>query len=469
MSFIKKFIGDKNFYRLLLMLALPIVIQQGITNFVSLLDNIMVGKLGTLHMSGVSIVNQLIFVFNLALFGGLSAASIFGTQFFGVGDYVGMRDSFRFKMIFAVVITGAAIVIFSVFGDELILLFLNNEENTQEEIAETLKYAEKYLKIALIGLLPFAIVQAYAGTLREMGETVSPMIAGCIAIVVNLVFNYILIYGKFGFPEMGVSGAALATVMSRFVEIVYILIWSHRRVKKFKFLEGAYKSLKIPMQLVKKIIITGSPLLINEFFWSLGTTFINQNYSMRGITVIAATNIATTAWNLFCVIMFSMGTVVSIMVGQKLGIGDSEGAVDTDRKLLFVTFVSHVIIGIAIIIVAPYIPLIYNVEPEAQEFATKFLTVAGISLPVHALVHAIYFTLRAGGKTIVTFLFDSVYLWCVPALISFILCRFTAVPIVYIYFMVQFSDVIKLMIGLPMLKPSFWAKCVITDVTQKKG
>ncbi len=468
MGFKNKYIGDRRFYKLLIMLVLPIVIQQGITNFVSLLDNLMVGRLGTLHMSGVSIVNQLIFVFNLIIFGGLSGASIYGTQFFGVGDNTGVRDTFRSKILFAVICAAVSVGVFAAFGDDLVMLFLRSEENTPEEIAETFGYAKEYLGIAIVGLVPFAIVQAYAGTLRESGETVAPMTAGCIAIAVNLVFNYLLIYGKLGFPAMGVSGAALATVMSRFAELIYLVIWAHRRTAKFKFLEGLYRSFKIPAHLAWKITKTGAPLMINEAFWSLGMTFINQNYSIRGIEIIAATNISTTAWNLFCVVMMSMGTAISIMIGQKLGAGDSDGAVDVDRKLLFVTFTFHILIGAVIVAVSPFIPLLYNVEPEAQAYATKFLLISGASLPIHALVHGIYFTVRAGGRTLVTFLFDSVYTWCVPALISFILCRYTQMSIESVFFIIQFSDIVKLAIGLPMLKPGFWTRCVISDVVSKE-
>lgn len=464
MSFKQKYIGDRQFYRTLVALAVPLVIQQGISNFINLLDNIMVGALGTYSMSAVSVVNQLIFIFNLAIFGGLSGASIFGTQFFGVRDWRGMRDTFRFKMIFAVVTAVVAIVIFAVFGDDLVMLFLQNENNTPDEITATITEARAYFKIALIGLVPFAIVQVYAGTLRETGETVIPMVGGIIAILVNLIFNYLLIHGKFGFPRLGVSGAAVATVLSRFVELALVLVVTHRKKDKFRFVEGAYKSLHVPMNLVKKIAITGTPLLMNEILWSLGQTFINSNYASRGIVVIAATNITTTAWNLFCVIMFAMGSVVSIMVGQKLGAGDREGAIDVDNKLIFVTFASHVIIALLFVVVAPFVPLLYNVEPEVRELATQCLTVAGLSLPVHATIHVIYFTIRSGGKTGITFLFDCVYTWIVPAMLSLILCRFTGLGILWVYLIVQFSDIIKLCIGVPMLKSGFWAKCVISDV-----
>ncbi len=464
MTFKEKYLGDKRFYTMLIALVLPIVIQQGITNFVNLLDNLMVGRLGTIHMSGVSIVNQLIFIFNLSIFGGLSGASIFGTQFYGVQDWRGMRDTFRFKFIFSVATSVLAMLLFIFYGDNLILLFLENDENSAADIAATLVEAKAYFRIAIFGLLPFAIVQVYAGTLREMGETLPPMIGGCIAIVINLVFNYLLIYGKFGFPQLGVAGAALATVLSRFVELIYIVLVTHSHSEKYRFIKGVYKSISIPRELVRRIIITGTPLLVNEVLWSVGTTFINQNYSIRGIGVVAATNITGTAWNLFCVIMFAMGSAVSILVGQKLGAGDREGAIDIDRKLLFITFVSHVVIGALVIAFATFIPLLYNVEPQVQHMATRLLMIAGAALPIHAVIHVAYFTIRSGGKTMITFLFDSAYTWAIPVVLSFILCRFTSLDILWIYFIVQFSDIIKLSIAIPMLKSGFWANCVIKNV-----
>ena len=466
-SFKRKFIGDRNFYKILWILVLPLIIQQGITNFVSLLDNLMVGRLGTLHMSAVSIANQLVFVFNLAIFGGISGASIFGTQFFGSGDYKGMRDTFRFKMIFSLVTSVIAIVVFTVFGENLIMLFLKSEANSAEDIAKTLSEDCAYLDIAVVGLIPFAVVQAYAGTLRETGETVAPMIASVAAIAVNFVFNLLLIFGLCGFPALGVRGAAIATVMSRFVELIVVVVATHRHPDRFRFIEGAYKSLHVPAQLVKRIAITGTPLLVNEVLWSLGTTFVTQNYSVRGLTVVAAINITTTAWNLFCIIMFAMGSAVSILVGQKLGAGDEEGAIDVDNKLLFVTVAAHIVIGLLIIVSAPFIPLLYKVEPEVQSLATTFLMIAGASLPIHALIHNIYFTIRSGGKTIITFLFDSVFTWVVPAMISLFMCRFTNISIVWIYFAVQFSEAIKLFAGIPMLKSGFWAKCVVSDISEK--
>lgn len=461
MQFKKKFIGDKAFYKMLFILVLPLIVQQGVTSFVSLLDNIMVGRLGTEQMSSVAVVNQLIFVFNLAIFGGISGASIFGAQFAGVGDDEGLRHTFRFKMIFGVVATVLAIGILFLFGDPLTMLFLDNEANADVDLTSLLTSSREYLLIMLIGLIPFMIVQVYSSTLREMGDTVVPMIASVIAITVNLIFNYFLIFGTFGFPRLEIRGAAIATVLSRYVEMLVVVLYTHIRKAKFKFAIGAYRSLYVPGALVKKIIITGSPLMINEVLWSLGTTYINQCYSTKGLFAYAATNINTTAWQLFCIIMFAMGTAISIIVGRELGKGHRDEAIDMNNKLLFFNLAVHVIMGVILVAVAEYIPLLYNVEDEVRTIATGLLIASGLTLPMHAMVHGIYFTVRSGGKTFITFLFDSVYTWLVPALLAFCLVTFTSLDIIAVYLIVQISDALKMTIGLFMLKSGFWANTII--------
>ena len=462
MSFKKKFIGDKAFYKMLFILVIPLIIQQGVTSFVSLLDNIMVGSLGTEQMSSVAVVNQLIFVFNLTIFGGISGVSIFGAQYAGVGDDKGLRHTFRAKMIFGVVASAIAIAILFFFGDSLSMLFMDNEANADLDLSVLLKYAREYLGIMLLGLVPFMVVQVYSSTLREMGDTFVPMVASVVAIVVNLVFNYLLIFGKGGFPRLEIEGAAIATVLSRYVEMIVVVAYTHIKKSKFTFIKGAYRSLFVPGELIKKIIITGSPLLINEVLWSLGFTYINGCYSTKGLFAYAAININTTAWNLFCIIMFAMGSAISIIVGRELGKGDIKNAIDLDTKLLFFNFAIHIVIGILLIASSSFIPMLYNVEDEVRAIATELLIISGITLPMHALVHAIYFTVRSGGRTIITFLFDSAYTWAVPAMIALALCTFTNLSIVPIYLIVQVSDAFKLTIGLLMLKSGSWANTIIS-------
>ena len=459
---LSRYIGDKAFYKSVITLLIPMIIQQFITSFVSLLDNIMVGSIGTEAISAASIANQVMMVFNLAIFGGMSGASIFGAQFFGKGDMDGMRHTFRFKMYFGVLCSTAAILVYLFFGEGFIASFLRGESNGGD-LALTLRSGVSYLNIMLWGLPPFALVQVYAGTLRESGETRAPMFAGICAILTNLLGNWILIYGRLGAPALGVEGAAIATVISRYVELAIVTVHAHRHTDKYAFFAGAYRSLYVPGRLTARILRTASPLLINEILWSLGMTFINQFYSSRGLNAVAAMNINGTAFNLFCVIMFAMGSAVSIMVGQRLGAGKMDEARDVDRKLIFLTEVIHVVIGIAMILAAPLIPQLYNVSDEVRELTRKLLIIVGMSLPIHSFAHVAYFTIRSGGRTVITFFFDAAYTWCVTVALAFALTRFTDWPIEKIYFCVMFIDIFKVLIGVLMIRSDFWARNVVND------
>ena len=217
----KRYIGDKAFYRHAMIVAVPIVIQNAITNFVSLLDNIMVGQAGTLQMSGVSIVNQLMFIFTLCIFGANAGAGIFTAQFYGNGDNTGIRHTFRFKIMVCVGLVAAWCALFLTADTPLLSMYLQGE-GRPEDAAAILAYSKEYLQVMLWGLLPFALSNAYSSTLRETGQTVVPMVAGIIAVFINLIFNYILIFGKFGAPEMGVAGAALGTLIARAFEFIMI-------------------------------------------------------------------------------------------------------------------------------------------------------------------------------------------------------------------------------------------------------
>lgn len=461
----RKFIGDRAFYKMVFTLVIPLMIQQGITSFVSLLDNVMVGGLGTESISAVAIVNQIMMVFNLAVFGGLSGCSIFGAQFFGNNDHTGMRHTFRFKMYFSVVTAVIGILIFIFFGDSFISMFLHSSSDGGD-LALTASVAKKYMMIMLLGLLPFAVSQTYAGTLRETGETVAPMISSVIAIFTNLILNYLLIFGKFGFPELGAVGAAIGTVVSRYIELLYVTVHAHRHYDRYQFLAGAYQSFKVPFALIKKIAVTGTPLLINEVFWSLGMTFINQSYSLRGLNAVAAINITGTAWNIFCIMFMAMGNAVAILVGQKLGAGLKQEARDLDNKLCFMTVVIHVFMGAAMILCSGLVPMLYNVDQSVRDLTTQLLIIAGAALPMHSFVHVVYFTIRSGGKTFITFLFDCVYTWLVPVPLAFFMCRYTDLSVVWLYFAVQFIDFVKVIIGVFMLKSDFWLNTIID--TDKK-
>lgn len=458
----KRYIGDKKFYKMVLVLAVPIIIQSGITNFVNLLDNIMVGQVGTEQMSGVAIVNQLIFVYNLCIFGIVSGASIFGTQFYGNGDFEGMRNSFRFKIIFCILMSLIGIFILYGFQTELISLYLH-EGKAGGSIEDTLHFGRQYLAIMMIGLVPFAISQAYASSLREMGKTVIPMAASSAAVVVNGGLNYILIFGKFGAPVLGVQGAAIATVIAKYVECGIMTFWVHTHASENPFAKGAYKNLLIPVRLVKQIVRTGAPLMINEALWAGGMAVIMQCYSIRGLEVIAGLNISSTVSNIFNIVFMSLGSSVAVVVGQLLGAGKMEEAKDSAGKMIFFSVASCFVIGVVMAVIAPLFPSIYKTSQEVKNLASGFILVSAVCMPLNAFTHASYFVLRSGGKTVITFLFDSVFVWVVSIPAAYVLSRTAGIPTIGVYFICQSAELIKCIIGAVLLKKGVWLKNIVTE------
>lgn len=453
-------IGDKNFYCRVIAIVLPLVIQNTITNVVSLLDNVMVGSIGTLQMSAVAIVNQLVFVFNLCIFGGLAGAGIFSTQYAGANDDKGVRYCFRMKIYIGGLMCLLAALIFTFFATPLVSSYLA-EDTAPQDVSATMSYALDYLKIMVIGLLPFTVSQVYASTLRELGETKLPMYASLMAIFINLIFNYLLIFGKFGFPKLGVSGAAIATVLSRFVEALIIVIVVIIKRNSFSFIKGAFRSFYIPGKLCKNILTKGTSLLLNEFLWSAGMAVLLQCYSVRGLDVVAAVNISNTINNLFNVIFISMGIAVGIIAGQHLGADEVEKAKTSVWRIIALSIVVCIVMGSAMAALAPVIPNIYNTESHVREMATQFIFVVAGLMPVFSFAHCCYFTLRSGGRTILTFAFDSAFTWGIVVPFAYCLATLTDMPIVTLYLAVNSLEFIKCIVGFILVKKGLWIRNIV--------
>ncbi len=451
----EKYIGDAAFYKRYLCLALPMILQNAITNLVSFLDNIMVGQLGTEPMSGVAIVNQLIFVYNLAIFGAVSAASIFGAQYFGKGNHKGHMHSFRFKLYATLTVTAVTILLFITKGSALISLYLTDTTGSgATEVA--LQYGLEYLAIMMVGLIPFAINQSYATNIKETGQTLIPMIASFVAVGTNAILDYVLIFGLGPIPKLGVAGAALATVIARYIEALIVIVWAHAHKEKNRYLEGAYRGFGIPKSEFKAIIIKGFPLMLNEILWAAGMTTVTQCYSIRGLEVIAGLNIATTITNLFNIIYIQLGACISIVVGQYLGAGKLKEAKDADNKMIVFSVFCCVVVAAGMLLIGGFFPQIYNTSEQIKALAKSFIAVSAIIMPFCAFSHSSYFTLRSGGKTMVTFLFDSVFTWVVVVPSAFILAHYTGLGIVSVYFLVQATELIKVVIGYFMVKSNVW-------------
>ena len=453
---------ERSVYKKALTLAVPMMIQNGITNAVSLVDNLMVGSLGTESLTAVSIVGQLIFVFNLAIFGGISGPGIYGAQYFGQGNKKGFQNVFRLKLWITAVIVLVGMTVFVAGGEQLIGLYLHGSSQGMDA-AGTLEQGRDYLHIMLFGLIPFAFTQIYAGSLREMGESMKPMVAGIVSVFVDIIFNYLLIYGKFGFPRLEVQGAAIATVMARFVEMLVVVVWTHASIRRYEFLRGIYSTILLPLHEAKIMIMKGFPIFLNEFLWAGGMAALTQCYSMKGLQVIAGLNISNAICNLLNVVFVAMGNAVGIIIGQHLGASEFEKAKRSAGKLQWFTAGLCLILTVILAACSMVFPSLYDTTEEVRHLGQWFIIITAVFFPIQGVLNVFYFTLRSGGKTVITFLFDSVFTWVVSVSLAFALCSYTALPVLAVYALVQSADLVKVVAGHILVKKGVWITNLVVN------
>ena len=420
-KFKNKFIGDRAFYRLVLTIALPVMIQNGITS--------------------VAICNQLIFVFNLCVFGGLSGAGIYGAQFSGKRDLEGVQNVLRFKLWLVGILSILGVAALQLFDEPLLSLFLH-QGSEQGDLVLTLQCAKAYLAVAIVGLPLWALSQSYASTLRETASTTLPMGAGIAAMLVNLIGNWILIYGRFGAPRLGVVGAAWATVLSRAVELIIILLFTHLKPQAHPFAKGLYQTMRVPRALTGTIIKKGMPLLLNEAFWSSGQTTLVQIYSTRGLAVVAGINISNTISMLFNIVFMSLGSSIGIVVTA------------------FSVMCCFAIGGILAATSGAF-PQLYNTTDEVRRIASSLILITSAVMPFHAYTNACYFTLRSGGLTRLTMVYDCCFVWLVCIPLAFGLCRFTSLPFVAVYALVTATEGLKALFGLYFVRQGKWLRNIV--------
>lgn len=461
---LRSLIGTKAFYRQVLALMLPIMIQNGITNFVNMLDNVMVGRVDTASMTGVAIANQLLFVFNLCIFGALAGAGIFGVQYAGKGDHEGVRFSFRFRTMLGVVLTLAGMALFWFGGDALCRSYLQGEGDPAMAAA-SLDCARRYLRIMLIGLLPSTLAQCYGSTLRETGRPTLPMVAGIVAVSVNLCLNYVLIFGHFGAPKLGVAGAAIATVISRFAELSVVAIATHARPKRSPFIVGAFRSLRVPPRLAGQILWKGLPLMANETLWAASMATVSQLYSTKGLNVVPANNIAQTFFDLFSVGFGALGLSIGIYLGQKLGAGDAEGALADSRRLIAFSVAISTVIGAVYAVCAIFIPQFYQTDDAVRHLAMRMMQISALTMPLDAIANACYFTIRSGGNILLTLVFDSGFMWVCLVPTAAILCHLTALPILAVYALCQATYLLRCVLGIYFVRKGQWLRNIVNQLS----
>ncbi len=443
-----QWIGDRAFYQRLMTLSIPLVLQQLITASIQIVDNVMVGQLGETAIGAVGVINQLFFVVIITSFGVMSGSTIYMAQYYGAKNENKLQQSFHFTIVAALAVGLVSFFLFSYADDFLIGVFTQGVETTS--------LALQYMSIIRFGLFAFAISIAISSSLRVVGITKPILWISVATIVLNTVLNAILIFGLFGFPVLGVIGAAIATLIARVMEAMLSLWYLMYRQSILKL--DILRLFRIEWSLTKAIIIIGLPLLFNEFLWSLGQTTYLFAYSTRGDGALAAMNVTNTISQITFVMFQAIGAAAAVFVGNKLGENSLEEAQLNAQRLIFIATVFAVFVGMIQFIISFFVLDIYSVS-EATKLAAQFnIRVNSMFVPLYTMNVTMFFIIRSGGDTSSTFLMDSGFMWVIAVPIALSLAFFTTLPITTMFLIIQGTEFLKVGFAYHRFAKKKWVK-----------
>ena len=444
----KKFIGDKKFYMITLSIALPIMAQQFVTTFVNLIDNMMIGSVGSLALTSVTVANKVYLIFNSSMFGICGAASIFIAQYYGAKDDESCQKILNINIVCGLIIAGIFVLALFLFPKQLMEIFSSNPDVIHESL--------RYLQFAVYTYVPYAITSCVMMALRAIGINKIQLGIGIVTVMMNTVLNYILIFGHFGISALGVQGAAIATAIARFVEMcIYLFILLKKR---YIFHLSLQELFHLDFGLIQSMIKKAVPLTINEILFSLGLTMIFISYMRCDESLISAISVVDTVMQIAYIIFGGLSSAVSILIGNRLGANQIQEAKDNARLLLTFGVMIGVGITIIFILVAPIIASFYNVEEIIKQTIVSLIRIKSLLLPVYVYNVCIFFILRAGGDALSTMIMDSGFLWCAGVLVSTVLSMFVDMPLVLLFTIVESCDVFKLFVATYFFRKEKWAK-----------
>ncbi len=445
---------DMEFYRKLASIAGPIALQQLILSSLNLVDNFMISNLSKEAIAGVGAANKLFFLLNLFLFGMSSGSSILTSQYWGVKDIKSIKKVYGLSLTFA--ISGAVLfTILAIFTPAAVLNIFTKDAMVIEE-------GVSYLRIVGFSYVFTAISFVTAFSLRSTNNVKPPMVVTLIAISINTLFNYILIFGHLGFEPMGVKGAAIATVFARALEC--ILLVGLVNVKNLPVAGSPIKIFVYEKAMTVKFLKIATPVVINEILWSTGVTMYAVVYGRMGTDPMATMTITQTIEQIAFVALIGTGNACGIMLGNSLGAGEGHTVFDQAKRFLRVNFAMGLVIGLFCILIAPLIASIYNVDEGIRSNIVSTLRVYGLFLPLKAVNTVIIVgILRSGGDTTFSAVMDAAGVWLVAVPLAFLTGLYLDLSLPLVYSAILFEEVFKIGFGLKRTYSKKWMNNLVED------
>ncbi|MGL5067615.1 MAG: MATE family efflux transporter [Sarcina sp.] len=455
---IREFFSDRQFYRTLFVLALPIIIQNLLMSSLSMADTMMVGVLGDVSVAAVGIGNQVNFLVQLFMFGILGGSSIFISQFWGKKDCGNIKKTVGLSIISSAIV-GAIGSIIVVIGASFIAKIFSDDVAVINQVVT-------YLKVMSFSYVVNAITIGLAFSLRSIEDSKSPMLVSAVAVLTNVALNYCLIFGEFGMPELGVKGAAIATVIARFLEAtLLILIASRNPVFKGKASEFLDFDLAFSKEVYKAVI----PVLLNDICWGIGNFLYSIAYGQIGTEAMASVQICTNIQNVFMVLGMSMSSAGLVMIGNQIGADKEEKARDYGNKFVILACGIGIIIGVLVIMTSSSIIGIFNVSEEVKRYSVLILNVFVLLAPIRMMnLVIIVGVLRGGGDAGYALKIEAIPMWCIGVPFAFIGAVFLQLEVHYVVMLVSVEEIFKLILAWRRLRSGKWIRSVIKNIEEDK-
>jgi putative MATE family efflux protein len=441
---------DKKFLKDMLVIAIPIALQNLITSSLNMVDTLMISELGKSSIAAVGLANQLFFFYSLIIFGINSGSSIFISQYWGKKDTENIKRVLGLAVSFSA-IAGLLFTIIALFFPETVMRFFIKEPMV-------VKLGSDYLRVVSLSYIITGISFAYSIASRSIGKANMPMVVAGFSFITNTVFNYLLIFGKFGFPELGVKGAAYGTLIARIVEIVFILYFVYKDIEPLA--AKVSELFNWTKDFIKRYLRTIYPVIINEALWALGQVMYSAAYARIGEEATAAVQVSSTIQNVFFVLVRGLANACTVMVGNKIGAGDEEESYDYAIQFLIMSTLAGLILGGALALTPDLtLKLFRNLDSDVYTLSRKLIIIGGMFYFIRTFNSTLIVgVLRGGGDTNFSMYLEMGAVWLIGVPLAFMGVLLFKMPVYIVFILVSFEEIVKAVIGFPRVKSKKWIR-----------